>query len=610
MTVRLPVSGTPVHVDFDPDQTRQRFAEERDRRLKRETLGQFQGLSDVLEFEDVDRYAEPFVRDAVVEDVEVAILGGGFGGLCAGAYLSEQGVTDFRIVEQGGDFGGTWYWNRYPGVQCDVESHIYIPLLEETGYIPSKRYADGDEILDHARRIGEHFNLYRAALFQTLVTSTVWLPNKQRWEVRTNRGDVMRARFVVRCNGVINKPQVPRIPGINDFTGKIFHTSRWDYDYTGGNQHGNLDKLRDKRVAIVGTGASGVQAVSYVAASAKELLVVQRTPSTVGARDNRATDPDWAAGLEPGWQSARHRNFNGLVNGHDLEEDLVSDNWTRVFPYLNGHALIDVDPSSLPVEDQMALAEIADMQLTLDIHKRIDAIVEDEATAAALKPWYGYLCKRPGFNDGYYPAFNRPSVNLISAPTGVDALTETGIVVAGKTYDVDLVIFATGFETGSSSPSRYGYDVTGRNGQLLSDYFSDGTKTLHGLVTHGFPNFFELGLSQNAYLVNFAYMLDRKAHHVARIINHAVRHEINSIEPDLEAQNAWVSKVQQAAEGYLQYSSTCTPGYYNGQGDVSHAFFQDAYRISEVDFWDQMDTWWDAGTFEGLTLHTLVPANQ
>lgn len=180
MTVRLPVSGTPVHVDFDPDRTRQRFAEERDRRLKRETLGQFQGLSDVLEVEDVDRYAEPFVRDAVVEDVEVAILGGGFGGLCAGAYLTKQGITDFRIVEQGGDFGGTWYWNRYPGVQCDVESHIYIPLLEETGYVPSKRYADGDEILDHARRIGEHFNLYRSALFQTLVTSAVWLPSEQR----------------------------------------------------------------------------------------------------------------------------------------------------------------------------------------------------------------------------------------------------------------------------------------------------------------------------------------------------------------------------------------------------------------------------------------------
>lgn len=614
MTVRLPISGTPVRVDFDPDQTRQRFVEERDKRFKREALEQFQGLSDVLDFEDVDRYAEPVIREAVIEEVEVAILGGGFGGLCAGAHLTQQGVTDFRIIEQGGDFGGTWYWNRYPGVQCDVESHIYMPLLDETGYVPSQHYADGDEIFEHARRIGRHFDLYPAALFQTTVTTVKWHDDEDRWEVRTDRGDVIKARFVMRSNGVINKPQIPKVPGINDFRGKIFHTSRWDYGYTGGDQHGDLENLRDKRVAIVGTGATAIQAVPFLAEYAQQLFVVQRTPSTVGVRDNRPTDPEWAANLKPGWQAARKHNFNSILNGHDPDENLVGDSWTQLFSNIDGRHLVDVPPASLPLEDQMALAEIADMSHVHAIHDRIDGIVEDPDTAEALKPWYGYLCKRPGFNDGYYPAFNRASVKLVSAPGGIDGITETGLVVGGTQYDVDLIIFATGFETGSSESSRYGYDLIGRTGQSLSDHFADGTKTLHGLITHGFPNFFELGLSQNAYLLNYGYMLDRKAHHAARVIGHALEHEVTTVEPTLEAQDAWVRVVREAAKPHLQYVSACTPGYfngyYNGQGDVSRSIFADVYRISEIDFWEMLDRWWDAGTFEGLTLSTPVSANR
>ncbi|GAA1450049.1 NAD(P)/FAD-dependent oxidoreductase [Mycobacterium cookii] len=609
MTVRLPVSGTPVRVDFDPDQTRRRFAEQRDKRLKREPLGQFQGLSDVLELEYVDRFADPVVRDALIEDVEVAILGGGFGGLCAGARLTEQGVTDFRIIEHGGDFGGTWYWNRYPGVQCDVESHIYMPLLDETGYVPSKRYADGDEIFEHAQRIGRHFDLYRTALFQTTVIATEWQADVARWEVRTDRGDVIRARFLLRSNGPLSKPQVPRLPGINDFRGKIFHTSRWDYDYTGGDQHGGLENLRDKRVAIVGTGATAIQAVPYLAEYAKELLVVQRTPSTVGVRANKPTDPAWAADLEPGWQADRIHNFNNVVNGHDPDENFVGDFWTEVFPNATGRKLVDVPPASLPLEDQMALAEIADMNATHAIHDRINGIVEDPNTAEGLKPWYGFLCKRPVFNDEYYPAFNRPTVKLVSAPGGIEGITGTGLVVDGTAYDVDLIIFATGFETGSSTSSRYGYDIIGRDGLSLADHFADGTKTLHGQFTHGFPNFLELGLSQNAYLVNYTYMLDRKAHHAARIIAHALDHGVSTIEPVLEAQDAWVETVRAAAQPHLHYVSTCTPGYYSGQGDISRAFFTDVYRISEVDYWNMIDRWWAAGTFEGLTLHTPATAN-
>ncbi|MDF3310577.1 NAD(P)/FAD-dependent oxidoreductase [Rhodococcus sp. T2V] len=599
MTYRLSVSGTPVRIDFDPDEVRARFAKERDRRIKREGVDQFQGLSDVLEHEDVDRYAQPITREAVFEETDVVLLGGGLGGLCTGAYLRKHGVTDFRIIEQGGDFGGTWYWNRYPGVQVDMESLMYMPFLEETGYIPTQRYADGAELYEHTQRLGKHFDLYRSALFQTIVTSVTWDNDQRRWEVRTDRGDVIRARFVVRSNGVLSKPQIPRVPGINDFKGKIFHTSRWDYDYTGGDQRGNLSKLKDKRVAVVGTGATAIQVVPFLAKDAGELLVVQRTPSTVGVRNNVPIDPNSVATLEPGWQAARIRNFNEIMNEHDPAENVVNDTWTQVFGKFDGRDLVDVDHKTLPLEDQLELRGLADLYFTLQIHKRIDSIITDPETAEALKPWYGYVCKRPGLNDEYYPAFNQPNVRLVPSPDGVDGITETGLVVDGKAYDVDLIVFSTGFETNGSTRSRYGYEVTGRSGLTMSDYFSDGAKTLHGLYTRNFPNFIELGLSQNAYIVNFGFMLERKANHAARVIAHAMNHGID-IEPTQEAQEEWVTKVREAAKPALSYMAECTPGYYNGQGDISKASFREVYKISEVDFWDQMDAWWEEGALDGL----------
>lgn len=602
MTVTLPVSGTPVAVDFDPAQIRQRYADERGKRLKRETLSQFQGLSDVLELDSSDPWSTPIEREPVTEEIEVVVLGGGFGGLLAGAHLTQNGISDFRIIEQGGDFGGTWYWNRYPGVQCDVESYVYLPLLEETGYVPTKRYADGAEIFEHAQRIGRHFDLYRTALFQTNVTSVAWLEDEERWEIRTDRGDVLRARFVLRANGPLNKPQIPRVPGINEFEGKIFHTSRWDYDYTGGGPDGNLENLRDKRVAIIGTGATGIQAVPFLAQDAKELFVVQRTPSVVGPRDNRPTDQSWASSLEAGWQEARHHNFLSFLNGHHQDEDLVNDIWTRLFPSLTGQHLIDVPATELPVEDQLALAEIADMQLMHEIHQRIDAEVKDPATADKLKPWFGFVCKRPAFNDEYLDSFNRPSAHLVAAPAGVEGITTSGLVVDGQHYEVDAIVFATGFETGSTTTERYGYDIVGRDALSMREHFADGAKTLHGFFSHGFPNFVELGLSQNAYVVNFTYMLDRKARHAARIVAHAQKNAVTSIEPDPTSQDEWVDATKRTEELRLAYFATCTPGYYNGQGDVARGFFNDIHNISEIDFWNMIDRWWEDGSFDGLTL--------
>ncbi|MDX2358456.1 NAD(P)/FAD-dependent oxidoreductase [Dietzia sp. PP-33] len=602
MAFTLPESNIPLDIDFDPEYLRQRFEADKQARLRKDQLDQFQGLADVLEVDDRDPFTEPINREAVIEELDTLVLGGGFGGLTAGAYLTRNEVKNFRIVEYGGDFGGTWYWNRYPGVQCDIESHIYLPLLEETGYVPSQRYADGSEIFEHAQRIGRHYDLYDRTYFQTRATHAQWDENAQRWDVTTDRGDRFRTRVLMRSNGALTKPQLPKVPGIGDFEGKIFHTSRWDYDYTGGTAAGNLENLRDKRVAVVGTGATGVQVVPYVAQDAEELVVVQRTPSVVQPRNNRKTDPDWKASLEPGWQYERHDNFNGIISGHEVEGNMVDDGWTHLFPELTGQPLVDVPVGELPVADQAAVAEIADMKLLMGAHARVDSIVADQATADGLKPWFGYMCKRPCFNDEYLQTFNRPNVTLAASPTGIDGITSTGIVVGGTHYEVDCIIFATGFETGSGPAGIYGYDVIGRDGHSMQEYFTEGARTFHGFFTHGFPNFVELGMSQTAYYVNFVYMLDRKARHSARLVRHLLDNDLGTFEPTAEAEADWVTEVRRSNEPREAYWGACTPGYYNGQGEVSKAVFRDVYNSSEIDFWNMIEDWWNSGRFEGLAL--------
>ncbi|HEX4905087.1 MAG TPA: NAD(P)/FAD-dependent oxidoreductase, partial [Acidimicrobiales bacterium] len=317
-------------LEFDPDALRQKYKEERDKRIREDGNEQYVEIKgDFAHYLD-DPYCEPVEREPLSDEVDVVIIGGGFGGLLAGARLREAGVQDIRIIEKGGDFGGTWYWNRYPGAMCDVESYIYLPLLEEVGYIPKEKYTHAPEILEHSKNIGEHYDLYRNALFQTEITELRWDEDDDRWIVSTNRGDAIRARFVSMASGPLHRPKLPGIPGIRKFKGHTFHTSRWDYGYTGGDSDGNLTGLRGKRVAIIGTGATAVQCIPHLGEAADHLYVFQRTPSSIDVRNNRPTDPEWAASLEPGWQKRRMENFNNLVSGLFEQEDLVNDGWTDI----------------------------------------------------------------------------------------------------------------------------------------------------------------------------------------------------------------------------------------------------------------------------------------
>jgi cation diffusion facilitator CzcD-associated flavoprotein CzcO len=601
---KVPSTNGQQEFDFDPEALRTKYREERNKRLRPDGNEQYVEVKgDFSRYVD-DPYVDPgYTREPLTDAVDVVIIGGGFGGLLAGARLREAGVKDIRVIEKGGDFGGTWYWNRYPGAQCDIESYIYLPLLEETGYIPKEKYSYAPEILAHARRIGEQFDLYRNACFQTQIKALTWSEDECRWIVTTNRNDRMRARFVVMSNGPLNRPKLPAIPGIDSFHGHTFHTSRWDYGYTGGDTNGNLHKLADKRIAVIGTGATAVQCVPFLAKDAEHLYVFQRTPSSIDERGNRPTDPEWVKTLKPGWQKHRMENFNVLVTGGFQEADLVNDGWTDIIRNLGGLLIARNQNSEISPQEVMRLAEIADFKKMNQIRARVDAIVKDKRAAESLKPWYRQFCKRPTFNDEYLPTFNRPNVTLVDTMgRGVDRITEKGLVFDGVEYEADCVIFATGFEVGTAYTRRAGFEVYGRGGKALSENWANGLKTLHGFCSVGFPNCFHMGITQNALTANFPHMLEEQSRHIAELIRHAKSQEARCIEPTAEAEAEWVATIKEKAMNNQDFLEACTPGYYNNEGKPEKGFglAGELYGGGPVEFHDLIRKWREDGEMKGL----------
>ncbi len=592
---------TPAELGFNPAELRQKYAEERAKRLRADGNNQYQEITGEHAHYNVDPYVEPgFTRPAMQEELDVVIVGGGFGGLLAAARLQKAGITNIRIIEKAGDFGGTWYWNRYPGAQCDIESYVYLPLLEETGYIPKEKYSFAPEIFEHAQRIGKHFNLYERACFQTQIKEARWDEEAGRWTITTDRGDVFKARFVIMSSGPLNRPKLPAISGIENFKGHTFHTSRWDYDYTGGDTTGGLHKLKDKRVGIIGTGATAIQCVSHLGEHAMQLYVFQRTPSSVDERGNKPTDPEWVRTLKPGWQDYRNTNFCSILAGLPVDEDLVGDKWTSLFKMLS-KLMAGKEASGLSDEAMAYLSEVADYQKMNEIRDRVSATVSDPATAEALKPWYGQWCKRPTFNDEYLPTFNRPNVKLVDTKgKGVERVTEHAVVVDGVEYEVDCLIYATGFEVGTAYTRRAEFEVYGRGGVSLSDYWAKGMKTYHGFLSHGFPNLFHMGLTQTGLAPNFTYMLNGQASHIAYIVTQVSAREAKSVEPTPAAETEWV-KLVTGPTFMTAYQDVCTPGYYNGEGKrEGQGFLESQYPEGAVPFYDMLARWREQGDFEGL----------
>ena len=467
--------------------------------------------------------------------------------------------------------------------------------------MPVEKYARAPEILAHSRAIARKFDLYRDVCFQTEVTEMRWDDVAGRWIVKTNRGDAMKARFVMMANGPLHRPKLPGIPGVDTYKGHSFHTSRWDYAYTGGDSNGGLTGLKDKRVAVIGTGATAVQCVPHLAAGAKELYVFQRTPSSIDVRNNRPTDPAWAASLQPGWQQARMDNFNILVSGGFQDEDLVNDGWTDIIRNLGVIARLRKGEGG---HDPAELVQLADFKKMESIRARVDQVVQDRATAEALKPYYNQFCKRPCFHDDYLAAFNRPNVHLIDTDgKGVEAITETSVVANGQAYEVDCIVYATGFEVGTDYTRRSGYQLYGRDGVSLSEKWADGVATFQGFHSRGFPNCFIVSNAQSGFTANYPHMLNEQAKHVAYMLKRCQDEGYTRVEAAAEAEADWIRTIESLAMSRQKYLEECTPGYYNNEGKPSQiAVRNGSYGAGSMAFIKVLEDWRAEGSMQGLEL--------
>jgi cation diffusion facilitator CzcD-associated flavoprotein CzcO len=569
-----------------------RYDAERAKRVRDEGVSQYHSLNEY--HLDQDPWADPnFTRDPLTEEVEVVILGGGFAGMLAAVDLLRRGISNFRIIEKAADFGGTWYWNRYPGCMCDVDSTIYLPLLEETGYMPTERYASASEIFAYCQLLGRHFNLYERALFQTEIESLKWDDDAHRWDLVSKRGDQIRTQFFIAAGGLMHKAKLPGIEGIELFDGKAFHTTRWDYDYTGGSPTEPMDHLRDKVVGIIGTGATSVQVVPQLARTAKAVYVFQRTPSAVGVRAQMPIDPEWYRSLPAGWQQERMRNFTEVVTGNTEEVDLLGDGWT---------AAMRVDTQTIPTTDeQRAELESIDFEVMEGFRRRVDEVVQDKETAEKIKPWYGKHCKRLCFHDEYLQSFNLPNVHLVDTDgRGVRAMSGAGPIIDGKEYPLDLLIFASGFEVTTGLVDRLGFDPVGREGVLLSERWHDGTHSLHGVLTAEFPNLFVVSFIQAGFGLNFVHFLSESTQHIAWLIENCLKEDIASIEATVEAEDAWLQTLWKRSGAIAQYNKTCTPSYGNSEGGKTMLAARGAvYPGSLLAYASLLEDWRNAGTLEG-----------
>ncbi len=594
--------------EIDLPALRERYRQEADKRRRPEGFAQYIEVSGELEeFLEFEPYDPIPPRAPVADEIDVVVLGGGFAGLIAAGRLKQAGIDNIRIIDRGGDFGGTWYWNRYPGVQCDVESYSYMPLLEELNYMPRDRYAYGTEIFAYCQQIGRHFGLYEHTLFGTTVKAMRWDEGLARWRIATDHGDAIRARYVVMCPGPLNRPKLPGVPGIERFKGHSFHTTRWDYDYTGGSWTDPvLNKLADKRVGIIGTGATAIQCVPALAGYAKHLTVFQRTPSYIDYRGNRPTDPDWAARQRPGWQAERMHNFHVGINEVFAREDvdLICDGWSELNRNIQARREAMGWPE-MTYEELMGLREVEDYRAMERIRGRVDEEVRDPAVAEVLKPWYRFLCKRPCFNDDYLPAFNRPNVSLVdvSASRGIDRLTGNGVVTNGVEHQLDCIIYASGFETTTDLRRRYGIDVIeGRGGLSIYDHWCDGFRTLHGMSVHNFPNLFFTGWLQGGVSGSTTLMYDQQGRHIAHIVAEAMKRDHAVVEPTAEAEAAWVKTIRENLFLDRQFWESCTPGYNNNEGlEVTrYTIFGEPYGPGYDAFDALIREWREAGEFAGL----------
>jgi cation diffusion facilitator CzcD-associated flavoprotein CzcO len=597
---------------YDPEAVHAKYLAERDKRL-------VPGRADIRELSRDENFArfrdDPFTpvtdRSPLTDDVDVVIVGGGIAGVLAGAQLRKAGIERIRILDQAGGIGGTWYWNRYPGVMCVVESYIYLPMLEELGYVPKHRYAFGEEIRQHLQAIAERFDLVSDALFHTGVTRSEWDEGAARWRVRTDRGDELTCRYYVLAVGILNLLKLPAIPGMEQFGGPSFHTARWDYELTGGGPGEPLTKLGDKVVGLIGTGATGIQCLPPLAETARQVYVFQRTPSAIGERGNRPTEPEFVAGLQPGWQQARMDNFQAVMLGKPVDADLVDDGWTHHY------AAVHHPPrwKGMTLEDYLRSGEEVDYGIMEAHRRRVAELVADPGTAEILKPYYRYLCKRPCFHDEFLAAFNSPNVTLVDCPGGMDRVTEQGPVVDGHQYEVDLLVYGTGFEA-ELTPlfRRAGHEIVGRGGVSLAEKWGPGAASLFGMMSRGFPNLFVMPApgQQAVVTVNYTQLAVLGAEFIGGAVGILERRGVRAFDVSAAAEEEWGQTIVESFVDGSRVMAACTPSRINQEGNPGSLNPRNGnYGRGFGDYFayrERLEQWLEQGRCEGLELDDRVVA--
>lgn len=572
------------------DEMRQRYEQEKNKRLRDDGEAQF---IDIRKSSTWRHYLDdPWIRSDVSKDPSLKsgnrckylVVGIGFAGILDAVRLIESGidVEDIRLIDKADGFGGTWYWNRFPGACCDVEAHVYLPLLEETGYMPSHKYAPGHEIIKLCEMIATKYGLRERTFFRRNVQSMIWDESNKEWIVTAEpegKSDgkapvEIRAQFALLGIGLADRPKLTDLPGIETFKGKALHSSRWDYGYTGGTQvDPAMTNLRDKTVGVIGTGCSGIQVVPELAKYAKHLYVFQRTPSAVTQRTNAPTDPrefQKKVASGPGWQQARRDNYAAFCHGMHPEVDLVNDEiskWPTAYGLGGYYQPVNMEGTA----SHLQKLEKEDIVYTETIRDSVDSIVKDPETAQKLKSYYNSWCKRPTWHGGYLQAFNLPNVTLVDTDgKGVDRITAQGVAANGQEYRVDMLVYSTGYKVGIGGwdpAARADMKVIGRNGLDMNEVWGKGASTLHGIAAHGFPNMFWNGMAQAGVTPNQTYTIDIAAKHFAYILTHLPKTDKVTIEATHEACEAWVERYL-ATGPSMMHAFGCTPNYYNQEGDL------------------------------------------
>ena len=596
---------------YDPEAVRAKYLAERDKRL-------VAGRADIRDLRHDEYFAkyrdDPFTpateRDPVVDEVDVVILGGGIAGVTTGAHLRQAGIERIRIIDQAGGIGGTWYWNRYPGVMCDVESYIYMPMLEEIGYVPSQRYAFGEEILRHLEAVAEHYDLVDDALFHTGVTRAEWREEESRLADphrprRRHHVPLVRAgarhpqpdeAACPQRHGGLRRPLLP-----HGALGLRLHRRRPPgpaREPEG--QDGGADRHRCLGHPVPASAGRIGQAGLRLPAHP---LGHRRAGQPPDRRRLRAT-------LEPGWQRARNDNFQAIMLGRPAEVDQIDDGWTHHYAVVNNPPR----RKGMSLTEFIENAEAMDYEIMDEHRRRVDALVEDPDTAEILKPYYRYICKRPCFHDEYLSAYNSPNVTLIDCPAGMERITEAGPLVNGQEYAVDCIVYGTGFEP-ERTPlyRRAGHDIVGRDGVTLAEKWADGAASLYGIMSRGFPNLFLMPAptQQAVVTVNYTQLAVAGAEFVTGAISLLRKQGVEAFDVSAQAEEAWTQKIVDSYVAGTTVMAACTPSRINNEGHPETINPRDGNYGGGFGDWfgyrDLLERWVADGRFEGLELE--VPSS-